>query len=333
MGFLWRFVPIIVSIGLLAGCDPDIFSFFGTKSDLPAARAAMERGEWIEAQYILERFLTREESADQRWEAWQLITAASQRLNPGGSFALEYLRAALAEFRDDHARSLVFERQIADEYMRMGRYREAEEVLARLARRALPHDEALYVNSRLAEVERRLGNVEAAEDAYLACLRLELSPQERAEKLLGLAEIRMIRKNMDMAGKAVREGLELSGVSGEIRSRLLFLWADLLEQKGDNEAALAVFAEALPTHANPAVVSYRIEMLQAKIRHANEPPRLMPWGSRYASPAGENGQSEMKKPAAGKTGRAAAPRKTAPTKPASAPSEKNSEQGAASPGK
>ena len=287
-------VALLLLCAILVACEGDWFEEGPT--ELEAARSAMQRNEWGMAQQILEHVLADEQNPDIRCEAWLLITEASRNLAPGGTLALAQLKAAESEFRDDPDRLVLVQKQQVSEYIKLHKHRRAADILLQVVcNDKLSKQDLLQSYTRLARLELRLGNSVAAEEAYHNCLKLDLTPQERAERLMGLADVYIVRNEFEKAAASLEEALVLPQVDAQTRAQLLFLQGDVLEEQGEDKKALEIFRQARSEHVHPAVVSYRIEMLEAKILNAGKPAQSLPWGMVTKNPSGTEGRESAEK--------------------------------------
>ncbi len=266
----FRGIRRIVATGMLlatlsaatVGCDR-----LPLGDDLQEGKTALREGDWSRARKLLERYLSTEQDSDARWEAWNRLVEASDRLQPGGGWIVDYLEAMLIEFEatPNRVRDILY--RLAEEHETARRFEHAAETWTQLIQTpGLPAEESLEAHRRLARIDLMLHRFDAAEEVLEACLELPADSALHARCLYDLADAAASRERFEDAARMARQVMDIDGVTPELRAGAGFILGDVLEQQGKFGEALACFEAIRETYPNEMVVDYRITALKKRLK-------------------------------------------------------------------
>ncbi len=259
-------VAAVVLLALLlpaaTGCDR-----LPLQDDLQEGKAALREGDWSRARKLLERYLSTARNPDARWEAWNRLVEASDRIRPGGRWLVDYLEAMLFEFGDSPGRTREILYRLAEEHETAGRFEHAAETWIQLIQTPeLPAEESLEAHRRLARIDIMLHRFDAAEEVLESCLELPADAALHARCLYDLADAAASREHFEDAARMARQVMDIDGVTPELRAGAGFILGDVLEQQGKFGEALACFEAIRETYPNELVVDYRITALKKRLK-------------------------------------------------------------------
>ncbi|GFH63253.1 MAG: conserved hypothetical protein [Candidatus Desulfovibrio kirbyi] len=248
----------------LAGCERASFEI--SEGDLAVARVAVAERDWPLAERLLRRCLREEQLPKRRWEAWNMLLAATNSHVTEPHASLEYLGAMLEEFADsdDKTRSILERMGVLTEELH--RYKRAADVWsAYIGLVDLTSEQTVYGYRRLAAVQFSLRRFDAAEDILQQCLALSLPDHVKVLCMYDLADMDSTRERWQESADLSLQILdaepdaELAGLTG-------YILADALEQLGRVDDALVQFQHVRTTYPNTAVIDNRIAQLRKKRR-------------------------------------------------------------------
>ena len=178
-----------------------------------------------------------------------------------------YLEAMLVEFEDNPER-------MRNVLYRMGEMQEASRqyeraVLTWFQLSTLPElsvEERLNIYKRLSFLQVILNRLQGAEDSLQECLSLPLPDSAKSECLYALADINLLRGNLDDSTVIAAQILDIQDISQELYGKTAFLLADIYEQQQKYAEALELFQSIRKSYPNPLAVGVRVEYLKTKIK-------------------------------------------------------------------
>lgn len=236
-------------------------------NDLDEARIAIRQGEWERAEKYLERFLRVATDPEERWEAWISLVDATERAGQDRRWINEYLEAMLVEFEDspERLRHILYKMSASQEAARQ--YERAVITLFQLV--SLPDltvQERLELYKRLAFMQMRLNRLQGAEESLHECLGLPLADSVKADCLYFLADICVLREDLEDGANIAIQILDTPGVPPLLYSKATFLLADIYEQQKKYQDALRLYVSIRNSYPNPMAVDARIDYLKKKLK-------------------------------------------------------------------
>lgn len=266
-----RSISVMLSMTLIllafgVGCDrvPLVID------DLDAARSAVQRRDWPQAERLLERYLRSEENPGQRWEAWIRLVEIHDRINPDPKAALVHLEAMQQEFFQDEAKLKIVLERLGEIRENLGHTNQALAIWTRYAELGnLTDREAAGAQRKLGNVYFRLRRFDLAQEALQTCLALPVEENFKAWCLYDLALADMARDELDDVYDQAMQVLSMQ-VDDQLRGLAGFLLADALEQQGRGAEALARFESVRTLYPNELAVDNRIAHLKNKVKQSPE---------------------------------------------------------------
>ncbi len=253
--FLWCLTACLVC----TGCDQ-----LPITNDIVEAKKALEVGNTNQAQKILERFLRQSSNSEKRWEAWMLLTSITQKSVQESRWVIEYFEAMLDEFGNDSKKQHYILHQLSDLFEKTNQYDKAIQVLTSLTTNdALPIDEKAKVAKKLGILHVQQKQLNRAEEHITACIQLNASANMTAECSLVLADIFILRENLEKAAEIAQKAFEIPKTDRTLHARTGFMWADILDELGKKSEAKALFEQIKDDYPNKMAVEKRIEILNA----------------------------------------------------------------------
>lgn len=254
--------PIIVlfCFSLVAcGTQPD--------DDLALANQAYDRYEITDAEIFYERFLRKNPESPNRWWVWNRLLDISLNIRQQKTTSIAYLEIMAEEYAhdDDKRRSIL--RSLATLYFDVRNYHQAVIVWENLAYdpTSLASEKAEALR-KLAFLYLRRLDFSDSTSALQLCLNLDVEMEIKADCLFDLAEIQLLLGDLPKAYGNLHTLLQLDDTNKERYLMVRFMYADVLEQKGRYEEALALFSQLRTVHPNPGVIDVRIDSLKKRIK-------------------------------------------------------------------
>lgn len=234
-------------------------------NDLADAKKAIQSGDMSQAQKLLERHLRVEENPVVRWETWNTLLKATEQANPSSTWIVDYLETMLMEFEDSPEKSRVILQRLAEAHEVLRRFERAAETWTRLLEEpGLNPDEQAAVYRRLAKLSLRLRHFERAEDFLQSCMALPIASGKQAECLFDLADATSMRGDINHAAVLARQVMDMDDADTILKARAGFILADIKDEQGQNQEALALFESIKGIYPNELVVEKRIALLKKK---------------------------------------------------------------------
>lgn len=237
--------------------------------DLVEARKAMMQRDFLEAEKSFERYLKRNPEGAERWEVWNNLVELALSVRNDRKAAIELLEAMLIDYAETPAKKREISVRLAELYRLSRKYDRAVFLWASVAEDpAADNVDRARACRNLAHVYLRRLEFELAKESLGYCLALDVPDVVRAECLYDLAQAFMGMDELDNAIVQFRAVLDLENVAWPTRTLTIFMLADALNQKGQNEEAMKLFTSISETYPNRKVVEQRIEFLQKKKKPA-----------------------------------------------------------------
>lgn len=244
--------------------------------DLALAEEAMKERDLGDAEMYFERYLRKNPEGERRWEIWQRLLDIALSLRQDKAAAAEYLEIMLVEFDEVPTIRRQIQMQLAELVTDMHKHDRAVTLLETLAmdEEVAPEDRAV-VFRRLSQAYLRRLEFSLAAKMLDMCLQLEVEPDTKADCLSTLAETRLLAEELDGSETALRDLLQLEGVTQEKRIPAVFLLADVVEQQGRLDEAEDLLDSIRDVYPNAKVVELRISALKDK-QSARRNPAVVP---------------------------------------------------------
>jgi len=267
-------LPIIVSIFCLLAFLPE--GVAGKKeepSDIEEARHAMMTRDYLEAEKSFERYLRHNPEGEDRWDVWNNLVDLALSVRNDRKAGIELLEAMLIEYTDIPKKKRYINGKLAEQYRIVRNYDRALTLWSSIAedKDADTADRGKACRSLATVYFRRL-EFELAKESLGYCLSLDVSDAIRAECLYDLAQTHVGTGDLDKASACFREVLMLGNISESIRTLTVFMLADVLDLKGEDEEALSLFVSISETYPNRKVVERRIGFLKRKYKKGPQSP-------------------------------------------------------------
>ena len=242
-------------------------------SDLEEARHAMMTRNYLEAEKEFERYLRRHPEGEDRWEVWNNLVELALSVRNDRKAGIELLEAMLIEYADVPGKKRYINNKLAEQYRLARNYKRALSLWSSVAE---DQDADMVDRSKacrsLASVYLRRLEFELAKESLEYCLALDVPNAVRAECLYDLAQTHVGAEDLDKATACFRDVLALGDISESMRTLTVFMLADVLDQKGDDEESLRLFTSIADTYPNRKVVQQRIDFLRKKSKKSSQSP-------------------------------------------------------------
>ena len=232
-------------------------------SDLDEATFAMRDREWQRAEKHLERFLITAKDPEERWQAWQKLLEVTERGGQDKRWISDSLEAMLLEFQGQPEKQQIILRRMAENQESVRDYDNA--TASWLQWESLPGlsaEQRLEVYQRIATLQMRNKRLQGAEGTLHECLSLPLPDYRKAECYYNLAELNILREELEEGTATIQQLLDMEKVSPDLHARATFLLADILQQKKENAEALKLFKSIRDIYPNSLAVAARIAALE-----------------------------------------------------------------------
>lgn len=254
-----------ILLGIVLGVSGCFDSREAVPDDLAAARKAMTKRDFLEAEKFFERYLKRNPESEKRWEVWNGLVELALSVRNDRKAATELLEAMLIEYADSPAKKREISVRLAELHRLARNYERAVALWSSVAEDPNADSvERARACRYLAHVYLRRLEFEVAKESLSYCLALDVPDVVRAECLYDLAQTHAGMGEVDNAVEKLRAVLALSNIAKSTRTLTTFMLADALDQKGENEEALALFTSISEEYPNRKVVAQRIEFLKNK---------------------------------------------------------------------
>jgi hypothetical protein len=242
-------------------------------SDLEEARYAMMTRNYLEAEKSFERYLRYNPEGEDRWDVWNNLVDLALSVRNDRKAGIELLEAMLVEYADVPKKKRYINGKLAEQYRIVRNYGRALTLWSSIAedKDADMADRGKACRSLATVYFRRL-EFELAKESLGYCLALNVSDAVRAECLYDLAQTHVGTGDLDKATACFREVLMLGNISESMRTLTVFMLADVLDLKGEDEESLSLFASISETYPNRKVVERRIGFLKSKYKKSPQPP-------------------------------------------------------------
>ena len=232
-------------------------------SDLDEGKLAMRDREWQRAEMHLERFLRTATEPEERWEAWQKLIEATERGGQDRRWINEYLETMLVEFRGNPGRQQIILRYMAENQEAARDYDRAIASWTQLV--SLPGllaEQRLDIYKRIGQLQMRNKQLQGAEGTLHECLSLPLPDYRKAECYYDLAELSVLRDELDEGAATLNQIQDMDDVPDAVRAKATFLLADIMQQKRNYAEALKLFESVRDAYPNYLAVDARIDFLK-----------------------------------------------------------------------
>lgn len=258
---------LLLALLLLPGCVPEQFlPKAKPKDDLALAEAAFSVRDIGDAEMYFQRYLRKNPSGEDRWEVWLQLLSISLDIRQDKATAGEYLEIMLLEFGADPSRRRHIQMALAGLYRDMRMFSRAFFFWEALATDpGLSSEDRALVYRELAHAYLRRLEFTPATDILGLCLQLDVRPDTKADCLYALAETLMLTEQLEESEQALRDLLDLGGVSRARRVLATFILADVLEQQDKLQEAATLFESIRDSYPNTRVVTVRLGALKEKM--------------------------------------------------------------------
>ncbi len=225
----------------------------------------LQERNFSEAQMYFERYLRLNVDGKYRWQAWQNLLDIALNYRNEKAAALNYLNVMLLEYETDPARRSGIKKQLADLANELRQYNRAVATWESiLLDNNLPAIEQSRIYRQLSKAYLRRMEFTQATAMLNNCVNLDIIDSLKAECLYELAETQTITADLGAATESLRKLLAMSGAESSTKVLGTFLLADVLEQLGQKQEAIALFESLLGLYPNERVIAMRIDYIKNK---------------------------------------------------------------------
>lgn len=257
-----RRLLLIVCLCFCVACERQ-----ATPEQLDNAKDALASHHWDDAERLLEGYLRRNPDGDNRWDAWIMLLQLSYEIRNDTATTIRLLESMLLEFIHDAKRAEYISLQLAELYESMGDHEKALKtynyLIDNVELSTESYGEITRRIARLLLLQREFDKAEAVLERYLDLP--DIPVKRHAIALYDLAMISMLRDETEKAEALAKRVQQLQGASVALQGQAGFLLADILEQRGEYEAAYDAFEAILFSYPNRGVIERRLELLQERL--------------------------------------------------------------------
>lgn len=254
------FIIVLFCI-ISSGCAPDV------EDDLGKANEAFEKYDMTDAEMYYERFLRKNPDSPNRWWVWNRLLDISLNVRQQKAEAIAYLEIMQEEYKKDDDKRRNILRSLAGLYLDVHNHERSVVLWENLVNdpTALPKEKAEALR-KLAFLYLRRLDFSDSTNALQFCLKLDIDQDVKADCLFDLAEVQLLLGELPQAYANLHTLLQLDDTNKERYLLVRFMYADVLEQRGQYEEALELFTQLRGVHPNPAAIDIRIKSLQQRIK-------------------------------------------------------------------
>ena len=247
------------------------------QDDLDLAVKALKARDIADAEMYFERYLRKNPTGGERWEAWQELMDIARNIRQDKAVVRDYLEMMLAEYADDPVRRSDIQMQLAalcNDMRLHGRAVALWEDL--IADEDFPEHLRAVVYRELSRAYlRRLETVKATQILGL-CLDLDVPAPLRADCLFDLSETQSLTGEFKDSEKSLHDLLDMEDLPSDKQIMATFMLADVLEQQERLDEAMKYYESVRATYPNPKVVEIRLNSLKLRKENPLPVPRPRP---------------------------------------------------------
>ncbi|MES9997266.1 tetratricopeptide repeat protein [Desulfovibrio aminophilus] len=249
---------LLLLVLLLPGC---IRREEAAPPDVEAAREALSKGFYLEAETSYERYLQKEPQGNFRREAWDRLLDISLNVKGDVDRSVMLLESMVLEFGGATGTGEDPLFLLGDLYEQQGNRAKAMETWEKCLKLTDDPEKSVPVRIRLARAQRNQRNFEAAQETLERCSQEASTPALKARCLYESAQNDTFTQSFGRAKTSLEELLALPGVVDETRALAVFLLVDIYEQEGRLPEARNLLESIRETYPNPLVVEARLKSL------------------------------------------------------------------------
>ncbi len=229
--------------------------------DVEAAREALSKGFYLEAETSYERYLQKDPQGAFRHEAWDRLLDISMNVKGDVDRSVMLLESMVLEFGGASGAGAEALFLLGDLYEQQGNRAKAMEAWEKCLKLVEDPEKSVQVRIRLARAQRNQRNFEAAQETLSRCAGEAPTPELKARCLYESAQNDTFTQSFGRAKASLEELLALQGLSEETRALAVFLLVDIYEQEDRVPEARKLLESIRTTYPNPLVVEARLKSL------------------------------------------------------------------------
>ena len=254
---LKRLIAVLCLLLACAACTPSF-----DDGMLAQADAEFDKGNYLRAESLYERYLEANPQGTQRWRAWDKL--ADIAINVVGDLhkAATILDAAHLEYSDDAGRAADVLWRLARVYTDLRDWERASETWNRLIDNYDLSKKRLWqVYWNLGKIHQFQGRYAMAKDSMLSCMETAPDQTSRSQCMYELAQAYSFLKNREQAESWLEQLLALDNADPELKALATYLLSEQAEADGDVPRARELLESIRTTYPNPKVVESRLNNL------------------------------------------------------------------------